>query len=260
MNTISVLTPVYQPEPEYLTAAYDALAAQDLPAGWQWEWVVQEDGETGRARAILPDDERISFGFNPHGGVAITRNLALARAKGHLIKNLDQDDQLTTGSLARDIAVLEAKPDVQWTTSRVLDLMPDGSTIGFDNDPPTGRLYPGQILKHWREHNYRLPVHPTTVCIRRNLVTAVGGWMSVPGSDDTGMLIAASMLGTGYFIGEVGLLYRKWPGQVSAQPEHKEATTWTLRMQLISERADAIAELAKQQPASVTSPAAPTAG
>lgn len=260
MNTISVLTPIYRPEPEFLTAAYTSLAKQELPVGWQWEWVVQEDGESGDARAILPDDPRISFGSNAHGGVAITRNLALARAKGHLIKNLDQDDQLTEGCLARDIEVLEAESDVHWTTSRVLDLMPDGSTIGFDNDPPTGRLYPGQILDHWRDHNYRLPVHPTTVCIRRSLVNAVGGWMSVPGSDDTGMLIAASMLGVGYFISEVGLLYRKWPGQVSAQPEHKEAITWSLRMQLISERADAIAELVKQWPTTVTGPGAPEAG
>lgn len=259
MNTISVLTPVYQPDPEFLTAAYASLAKQELPDGWQWEWVVQEDGDTSNARAILPDDPRISFGANAHGGVAITRNLALARATGQLIKNLDQDDQLTEGSLARDIAVLDAEPDVQWTTSRVLDLMPDGTTVGFDNDPPAGRLQPGQILEHWRSHNYRLPVHPTTVCIRRTLVTAVGGWMAVPGSDDTGMLIAASMLGTGYFIGEVGLLYRKWPGQVSAQPEHREAVTWQLRMQLISGRADAIAELGKHQPLSVTSPAAPVA-
>lgn len=246
MSIISILTPIYRPEPEFLTAAYESLAKQKLPADWGWEWVVQEDGESGAARAILPDDPRISFGSNAHGGVAITRNLALARARGHLIKNLDQDDVLTEGCLARDVAVLEAEPDVQWTTSRVLDLMPDGSTVGFDNDPPAGRLRPGQILDHWRSHGYRLPVHPTTVCIRRPLVTAVGGWMAVPGSDDTGMLIAASMLGTGYFIGEVGLLYRKWPGQVSAQAEHKEAVTWNLRMQLISERADTIAALWKR--------------
>jgi hypothetical protein len=121
--------------------------------------------------------------------------------------------------------------------------MPDGSTVGFDNDPPEGRLEPGRVLAHWRSHNYRLPVHPATMCIRRPLLTALGGWMAVPGSDDTGLLIAASVLSIGHFTGEVGLLYRKWPGQTTAQAAHYEPATWQLRMELISARADALAEL-----------------
>ncbi|MBS2961877.1 glycosyltransferase family 2 protein [Actinocrinis puniceicyclus] len=242
MNTISVITAVHNPEAEFLAAAYASLAAQNLPVGWRWEWVVQEDGESGAARAILPGDPRISHGYNAHGGVAITRNLALARAAGGLIKNLDQDDQLTEGTLARDIAVLDADPDVQWTASRALDLMPDGTTAAFGDDPPPGRLRPGRILDYWHTHDYRLPVHPATLCIRRPLLMAVGGWMAVPGSDDAGMLIAASVLGVGHFIGDVGLLYRKWPGQVSAQPQHTEAASWNLRMRLIRERAAAITE------------------
>ena len=91
----------------------------------------------------------------------------------------------------------------------MLDQLPDGSTVGFDNDPPSGPLEPGFVLDHWRSHNFRLPVHPTTICISRDLVTALGGWMAVPGSDDTGLLVAASVLSIGCFHGEVGLLYGK---------------------------------------------------
>jgi hypothetical protein len=80
---------------------------------------------------------------------------------------------------------------------------------------------------------------------------AAGGWMGVPGSDDTGMLIAVSMAATGWFEPEVGLLYRKWPGQVTAGAEHFEATEWNLRMQLIEERGLAVAagQLARRVPA-----------
>jgi hypothetical protein len=88
----------------------------------------------------------------------------------------------------------------------VLDLLPDGTTVGFDSDPPAGRLERGTIVGHWRTHNYRLPVHPTTVCIRRSLVMALGGWMAVPGSEDTGMLVAAGAVSVGHFLSEVGLL------------------------------------------------------
>jgi glycosyltransferase involved in cell wall biosynthesis len=239
---LSIITPIYKPVPDQLIAAYESVAKQEMPTGWQWEWLIQEDGRTGIAREILPADDRIVFGDGRPNGVAITRNLALSRARGDLVKNLDQDDILTPGVLTRDIEVF-ADQTVGWTTSRVLDLMPDGSTVGFDNDPPAGILSGNAVVEHWRAHNYRLPVHPTTICIRRSLAVALGGWMAVPGSDDTGLLIAASVVSEGYFRDEVGLLYRKWPGQASASSEHAEPVEWNARMNLISERADRLREL-----------------
>ncbi len=236
---LSVITSTCHPVADQLMAAYESLREQKLPSGWEWEWIVQEDGRTYAAQEILPNDDRIKFGTGRHRGVAITRNLGLARSRGSFIKNLDGDDILTPGVLDRDITILTAQDDVQWTTSRVLDLLPDGSTVGFD-DPPSGRIEPGFVFNHWCSHNYRLPMHPTTICIRRELLTAIGGWMAVPGSDDTGMFVAASVLAPGYFHHDVGLLYRKWPGQVSASAEHSDPIEWKLRMSVIRERAESI--------------------
>jgi glycosyltransferase involved in cell wall biosynthesis len=243
MSLLSVVTPVYSPDPDHLRAAYETLCRQTLPAGWEWEWVVQEDGVTGIVSQILPADERVRIGTGRRGGVALTRNMALARTRGTLIKNLDGDDVLADGALHRDVSTLDAERSAQWVTSRVLDLLPDGSTVGFDNDPQAGLLAPGYVLDHWRRHNYRLPVHPTTVCIRRPLVVALGGWMGVPGSDDTGMLVAASVISSGYFISDVGLYYRKWPGQETASAAHIESGEWESRMALINDRAEALAAL-----------------
>lgn len=240
METLSVITPVFEPVAEQLLSAYESLCAQAMPEGWEWEWLVQEDGHGGRAEEILPKDARIKLGEGRHLGTAMTRNLALARAAGSLIKNLDQDDVLTDGVLARDINVLSARRDIEWTTSRVLDLLPDGSTVGFDGDPDDGPVPVGTVHEYWRTHNFRASVHPTTVCIRRELIEALGGWMAVPGSEDTGMLIAASVTSTGYFHSEVGLLYRKWPGQITANDSHREAVEWHLRMNLIDARARAL--------------------
>lgn len=247
LRTITILTPIYNPDPEYLAAAHESVVSQELPEGWQFEWVLQEDGRTGILEKLLPADPRLSLGDGRHGGVALTRNLGLGRSTGELVKNLDQDDVLTPGVIARDIEVMVRNPGVGWTTSRVLDLMPDGSTVGFEGDPPHGRLEPGVVLDYWRAHNFRLPVHPTTVCIRRPLLTAVGGWMAVPGSDDTGMLIAASILSPGFFHGEVGLLYRKHEGQETAGTGHYEPVEWTTRMHLISERADSLKAMWDEQ-------------
>lgn len=242
-RVISIITPVYRPVPEYLRAAYESIRRQELPAGWSWRWIVQEDGETGEVAGLLPEDPRISTGQGRHGGPGTARTLAMSRLSGELVKVLDADDMLTPGALARDIAVMNDHPDVGWTTSRVLDLLPDGSTVGFDQDPPEGRITSGTVLNHWQAHDYRAQVHPASLCIRRDLLLALGGWMALPASEDTGLLIAADAVSDGYFTAEAGLLYRKWQGQSTNQAAHTEPTEWTARMEIIRARAIALATL-----------------
>jgi glycosyltransferase involved in cell wall biosynthesis len=245
---VSVITPVHPLKATFLLDAYRSLQAQQLPAGWAWEWLIQEDSTTGDVAELLSrllpgDDVRISLGMGRRSGPGVTRNLALARARGQVVKVLDADDQLAPGALARDLAVLDAHPDVAWTTSRVLDLFPDGSTAGFEHDPPEGRLDGAQVVGHWRAHHYRAAVHPATLCMRREHLLAVGGWMALPASEDTGLLIALAMIGPGWFLRDVGLLYRKWSGQNTSSAAHREPQEWEARMRLIDDRAKALAAI-----------------
>ncbi len=238
---VSVITPVHAPSLPHLRDAYESLRAQELPDGWEWEWLVQEDGQAGILHEALPnDDDRIRLGMGRRGGPGVARTLALARATGTLVKVLDADDLLTPGVVERDIKALE-DPDIDWSTSRVLDLLPDGTTAGFPGDPPPGRIARGAVLDYWRSHDYRASVHPATLCIRRDLVLALGGWMALPASEDTGLLIAASVVRDGHFTHEVGLLYRKWPGQATGQPAHIDPIERDARMRLIDDRARALA-------------------
>lgn len=236
-RVISVLTPVHPPAAVYLGDAFASLVQQKLPAGWSWEWVVQEDGDSGRIGAFLPDDRRVSFRAGSRGGAAIARNLGLSRARGDLVKVLDADDQIAPGALARDVLILGSRPEVAWTTSRVLDLMPDGSTRTFEHDPSQGLIHRGAVLHHWLAHDYRAQVHPATLCIRRDLLLMLGGWMALPGSEDTGLLMALNAVSTGYFLEEVGLLYRKWSGQTTASTAHADPDDHSARMRLIEQRA-----------------------
>jgi hypothetical protein len=168
--------------------------------------------------------------------------MALARATGSLVKVLDADDQLMPGCLARDIAVLTENSSVGWTTSRVLDLLPDGSTVGFAlGDPPEGPLRRGSLLTYWLAHEHRAPVHPATLCIRRELLVVLGGWMALPASEDTGLLLAADAVSTGHFTAEPGLLYRKWPGQSTNHAAHHDPVERNSRMRIIQARAEALA-------------------
>jgi glycosyltransferase involved in cell wall biosynthesis len=242
-NIVSVITPVHPPSATYLGAAYESLVRQELPEGWDWEWLVQEDGESGAVRNLLPEDKRIRLGSGRHGGPGVARNLALARAEGSLIKVLDADDMLCTGALGRDLEILVANPEIAWTTSRVLDLLPDSSTRGSDNDPEEGALRGTGVLDHWKNHAYRASIHPASLCIRRIVLLALGGWMALPASEDTGLLISASVVSSGWFIAEPGLLYRKWPGQSTAQQAHSAPGEHSARMALIEARAEALLTL-----------------
>lgn len=244
-SLISVVTAVHPPSIPYLAEAYASLAEQRMPAGWDWEWLVQEDGQTGALGESLPDDDtRIHAGASRRGGAAITRNMALSRARGRLVRVLDADDRLTPGALSRDIAVLTARPAVGWTTSRVLDLLPDGSTVGWEHaDPPDGVLTGEAILRYFEQNSYRLPVHPATLCIRRNLALALGGWMALPAGEDTALLLAAAAVCDGYFIHEPGLLYRKHQAQITSDEAWTEPVEWTARMQLIQARTRALGDL-----------------
>ncbi|OEV04019.1 glycosyltransferase [Streptomyces nanshensis] len=234
------MTAVHPPAAHYLADAYKSLCEQELPNGWEWRWVVQEDGEGDEVTRHVPDDERISFGQGRPGGPGVARTMALSRADGDFVKVLDADDSLTAGVLARDVAVLADNPDIGWTTSRVLDLLPDGSTVGFDADPPEGPVERGAVLQHWQAHNHRAQVHPATLCIRRDLLLALGGWMAMPASEDTGLLLAANTVSRGYFHAEAGLLYRKWPGQATGQAAHIDDTERAARMAVVEARARAL--------------------
>ncbi|MFF7370188.1 glycosyltransferase family 2 protein [Streptomyces tricolor] len=238
---VTVVTAVHGPSARFLPEAYASLCAQRLPDGWEWKWVVQEDGTSDEVRPHVPDDDRVSFRQGRRGGPGVARTIALARAEGPYVKVLDADDRLTPGALARDLAVLEAHPTVGWTTSRVLDLLPDGSTAGFPGDPDDGPIERGTVLDHWKRNDFLAPVHPASLCVRRDLLTALGGWMALPASEDTGLLLALDAVSRGWFSAETGLLYRKWEGQVTGRAAHLDPAERTARTAVAEARARALA-------------------
>ncbi|MEU5532927.1 glycosyltransferase [Streptomyces sp. NPDC020362] len=235
------MTPVHGDAARFLPDAYASLLSQDLPDGWSWEWCVQEDGSDVRAQSQLPaDDARIRISASRAGGPHVARTMAFARSTGLYVKTLDSDDQLAPGALARDVAVLEEHPSVGWTTSRVVDLLEDGSTVSFElSDPQPGLLPRGCAFGFWTEHR-RPPVHPATLCVRRSLMALLGGWMALPASGDTGLLLGLDALADGWFIGDTGLMYRKHGGQITAHPHHRNGAEWEARMSLIREHAEAL--------------------
>ncbi|OIJ89816.1 glycosyltransferase family 2 protein [Streptomyces colonosanans] len=247
-RSIIIVTAVHAPSALFLEDAYKSLCEQELPEGWEWHWVIQEDGKTDAVVPHVPDDPRVTFRQGRPGGPGVARTIALAHAEGEYVKVLDADDQLTPGALARDLAALEADHTIGWATSRVLDFLPDGSTVGFPGDPDNGSIERGAVLDFWKANGFRAQVHPATLFIRRDLLVALGGWMALPASEDTGLLLALNAVSRGWFTEEVGLLYRKWEGQVTGQASHVDPIERDARMAVVEARARTLASFRWQYP------------
>ena len=259
MPLISVITPVLPAHSAWLTDTWHSLRQQeqqaDHPWDWDWEWLVQRDGPEP-LQEPLPEDSRIRQQANPVAfGPALARTLALARARGSLVKVLDADDQLTPGQLAREVAVFRRHPEVGWLTSAALDLLPDGRCVAPQEDGPEGAIPIGWVSGWWRQHGRRLPVHPASLCVRSELLRALGGWMALPASEDTGLLLALNAVAQGWHLGQTGLLYRKWPSQLTAssllEPRHSHRQD---AFAIAEQRAEALAAWGVRWPAEPDSP------
>lgn len=206
---ISVITAVKGGMDDHLGELYRSLRVQAMPPGWEWQWVLQEDGETGEPAGMLPPDRRISAGMAPWGGAARARTLALSRADGDLIRAVDADDVLTDGALFRDIEVLTRYPELGWCVSPVLDLLEDGSTRPGPRDPVPGLLAPG--LLEDGERAGLMPVLGVTMCAHTGLFCVLGGWPPHHAMEDAALLLAAAAVAPGWMHADPGLLYRRWP-------------------------------------------------
>ncbi|MGQ4385054.1 GltA [Streptomyces sp. SAS_270] len=194
------------------------MRSQAMPSGWDWEWIVQEDGRTGFLASVLPADDRISTGTGRNGGAAMTRSMAMARVRGELVRALDADDLLPPGALASAINTLTQNRDAAWCVSACLDLHPDGSLRPGPHDPPAGLLADGVMMDGYKSG--RFPVVGTTMTAHTALVHAMGAWPAVPASEDVALLLLCEAVSQGWMIDEPGAIYRKHPKKQTAQPAH----------------------------------------
>lgn len=240
MPTINVITAVVEGKHQHLGELYESLCAQQLPEGWYWQWLLQEDGLTGIPLKEVPDeseDPRVSKALGRAGRAPMARTTALSRADGVLTRAVDADDTLPPHALAQEICILRENPDLGWVASPTAH-MSTGELIPGPWSPGQGRLPQGLL---WRgEQVGRLPVHGTSVTAYTTLIKALGGWVAVPGSEDVQMLLALEAVAPGYMAPQVGLYYRKWEQSTTAEPEWwdlKQHKAWEL---LLRERVMAL--------------------
>lgn len=111
---ISVIMPVYNPEPEFLRAAIESVKAQTYQ---RWQLCVADDASTDqRIRPLLTEaaaaDARIKMIFRPtNGHISAASNSALELAEGEWCALLDHDDMLADNALALVAEEINRSPD-----------------------------------------------------------------------------------------------------------------------------------------------------
>lgn len=239
MPLCSIITAAGSADERLALECWRSIAAQSDLGGWELEWCVQEDGAAPGLRERLPADERIRYeAAGVRYGIATTRNLALGRARGEVVRVLDQDDLLLPPAVGKQLAALAERPRAAWVVARAADLLPDGSRRLVETGFPAGVVEPGALVRAWRESG-RFPVHAAGVGMRTEVARAFGGWAALPRSEDLSLLAAVSSAFPGVHLSHVDFLYRRWPGQTTRTERFARAKAPAWRS--VRQRAEAVA-------------------
>lgn len=123
----SVIIPTWNRR-DLVARAIDSVLAQTRPVE---EIIVVDDGSTDGTGAFLAQryGERITLLTQANAGVSAARNRGLAAARGRYVALLDSDDVWLPEKTARQLAHLEAQPQLGMVLCDVERVNPDGSLI-----------------------------------------------------------------------------------------------------------------------------------
>ncbi len=111
MSLISVIIPVYNTEPAYLSACIGSALSQTKR---ELEIIAVDDGSVNEAPSLLDEmagkDSRLKVIHKENGGTSTARNAGLDAAGGEYILFLDSDDYLEKDCCERVCAAMEEKP------------------------------------------------------------------------------------------------------------------------------------------------------
>ena len=124
-SSVSIIIPTYNRAPTILRAVASALQqCEDHD-----EVIVIDDGSTDDTEQVLkPYMEKIMYCRVQNGGVGYARNIGLNTAKNEYIAFLDSDDEWLPGKLSLQKRLLDAKPELVFCFSKLVEKHPDGKT------------------------------------------------------------------------------------------------------------------------------------
>jgi glycosyltransferase involved in cell wall biosynthesis len=206
MTKITIAIPAYNSE-LCLRETLDSALAQTTPA---YEILVVDDGSTDGTEEIARSfGNRIRYIKQQNQGIAGARNTAIREAAGDWIAFLDHDDLILPQKLEKQVAVIEANPNLVVVYSAFTYLYPDGKTVLMD-------AYPAKDL--WPALRYRTPILPSTSIIRRSALQEIGGFERVYCVDDWHLwfrLVRRYSVNAFHDLPESFTMYRWWENNES---------------------------------------------
>ena len=116
MPAVSIIMPAYNVAP-YIASAVRSALVQTFS---DFELIVVDDGSKDNTaeivKSLMREDGRVRLVQQANRGLAGARNTALRAARGDMFALLDSDDMWEPEFLAAQLAILEARPDVDIVT------------------------------------------------------------------------------------------------------------------------------------------------
>jgi len=133
---LTIGLPVYNARP-YLEDALRSILAQTFQ---DWELIAYDDGSTdgsGEYLARVRDPRVRVLGEKANRGLATGLNLIHAEARGRYIARMDADDLMHPERLARQVAFLESRGEVDVVGTGLV-------SVGRELEPRGARIFPGE--------------------------------------------------------------------------------------------------------------------
>lgn len=204
---VSVVMPVRNVA-AYVADAVTSILAQRFE---DWELIVVDDGSDDGTAAVLANvrDPRVRSVRQPASGITAALNRSIALCQGELIARMDGDDVALPDRLARQVAFLDAHPEVGVLGTGWRELLPNGRVV--DVPPPVTDDAGLRALLPKRN-----PFAHPTVVVRRHVGDAVG-WYDErwPVAQDYDLWIRLAAVTRFANLPEPLLLRRLTPGMTS---------------------------------------------
>lgn len=244
---ITVAMSVFNNAP-YLTHAIESICAQTFG---DFEFLIVDDGSTDDSMAIIArfaaSDSRIRPIPQTNAGLIASLNRIIGEARAPLIARMDGDDIALPERFARQIAFLDANPEIGVLGTGCICIDVDGlpHPRRFENVVSTE-----EILKDLK--NGPPLCHPS-VMMRRDALRAVGGYhRAYRHCEDYDLWLRLSEAVPMANLPDRLLLYRQSDTQVSYRHAYTQkigaAVAWQSHIERLAGRSDPTADLAELPP------------
>ncbi|MDW8322990.1 MAG: glycosyltransferase [Burkholderiales bacterium] len=166
---VSVVIPAYNAA-WCVGKAIDSVLAQDFR---DFELIVVDDGSTDQTPEILAVyGEAIRVIRKPNGGLSSARNAGIAAARGEYIAFLDADDWWLPAKLSKQLAYMQAQPELGFTSTAARVEDTQGRVLNLWGCA----RWQGPFLSHLYGANADVAGSGSAVLARRELFARVGGF------------------------------------------------------------------------------------